>query len=228
MVQYSNWLELFINPLVQVLQATIQFLPKLIGAFLVFLFGIFVGELVKKIVAGFLRKLRLDQFFESTRWKEAFEKADIKTNISDFIGEICKWILIIAFLSASVEVLGFVRFAEFLERVVSWLPNLVIGVVIFVVAVIIADILEKIIKASAKRLGVKLASFLGSALKIVIYVIAVLTILLEWGIGEEIIQPLIMGIIFGLSLAFGLAFGLGGKELAKDLLEEVRKKITEK
>jgi hypothetical protein len=44
----------------------------------------------------------------------------------------------------------------------------------------------------------------------------------------QIVNALIFGLIFTISLALGLAFGLGGKEAAAKLIEEIRKKISEK
>jgi len=209
-------------------QGFLLFLPKLIGAVIVFLVGWFFALAIKKLVTEVLKRINLDRFFEKTGWKEALEKAEIKVTLSEFIGEIFKWVLVIVFLLAAVEILGLTQFAEFLKKIVLWLPNLIVAVAIFAVAIIVADILEKIIKASVKKMEISYAGFFGTLVKGAVYVFSALAILLQLGVTPQIINALIFGLIGTISLALGLAFGLGGKEAAAKLIEEIRKKISEK
>lgn len=224
----QDWSTITLDALQSAWQGTLVFLPKLIGAIIVFLIGWFISVGIGKLVAEILKKLKIDRVFERTGWKEALEKAELKISVCEFIGSIFKWILVIVFLLASVEILGFVQFAEFLKKIVLWLPNLVVAVAIFVVAVIVAEILEKVIKASAKKIEISYIGLLGALVKWAIYIFAGLAILSQLGVTPVIINALIYGLIGTLTLAFGLAFGLGGKDVAAKILEDLRKKISEK
>jgi hypothetical protein len=224
----QDWTIITLEALQNAWQAFLLFLPKLIGAIVVFIVGWFIALGIGRLISEILKKLKLDRIFEKTGWKEALEKAEIKVKVSEFIGEIFKWILVIVFLSASVEILGLPEFADFLKRIIMWLPNLIVSAAIFVVAIIIVDILEKIIKASAKKMKIEYIGVLGALIKVSIYIFAGLAILLQLGVAKEIITALIYGLIATLTLIFGLSFGLGGKEAASQLIEEIKKKITEK
>jgi hypothetical protein len=228
MSMVQNWSLITLEALQSLWQGFLLFLPKLIGALIVFIIGWFVALAVGKLVAEILKRIKLDRFFEKTGWKEAFEKAEIKVTVSEFIGEIFKWILIIVFLLAAVEILGLVQFAEFLKKIVLWLPNVIVAVAIFVVAIIVADVLEKLIKASVKKMEVGYAGFFGALVKGAVYTFATLAILLQLGVTPQIVNALIFGLIGTISLALGLAFGLGGKDAAAKFIEEIRKKISEK
>ena len=216
----------------QALQATWQgflnFIPALIGAILVFVIGWFIAIGVGKLIAGILTRLKFNKLFEKTGWKGAIEKAELKVNPSDFIGAICKWILVIVFLLAAVEILGFVQFANFLRSIIGWLPNLLVATAIFVVAVILADILEKIVRAGVKKIELGYAEFLGAAVRWAIYIFAGLAILLQLGVTPSIINTLVIGFVGMIALALGLAFGLGGKEAAAKLIEKIGEKISER
>jgi hypothetical protein len=224
----QNWSIITLEALQTAWQGFLLFLPKLIGAIIVFIVGWFVSVGIGKLIAEILKRLKLDRFFERTGWKEALEKAELKVTVSEFIGAIFKWILVIVFLLASVEILGLVQFAEFLRRIVWWLPNLIVAVAIFVVATIVAEILEKIIKASVKKMEISYIGFLGTLVKWAIYIFAGLAILLQLGVTPTIINTLIFGLIGTLSLALGLAFGLGGKDAAAKLIEDLKRRISEK
>lgn len=209
-------------------QGFLLFLPKVIGAIVVFIIGWFVAIGIGKLVAEILTRLKFNKIFERAEWTEALRKAEIKVNPSEFIGAICKWILLIIFLLAAVEILGFVQFADVLKKVIVWLPNLIVAVAIFVVAVILADILEKILRVGVKRIEVGYTKLLGTGVKWAIYIFALLAILLQLGVTPTIINTFVIGFVGMITLAVGLAFGLGGKDAAAKLIEDLREKISEK
>ena len=222
----ENWSTVTLRALLGTWESFISFLPKMVGSLVIFLIGWFVSVGFGKLVSEVLKKLKFDKIFERAGWKEAFEKAEVKVRPSEFMGGICKWILVIVFLLASVEILGFTQLANFVSSIVAWLPNLIVAVIIFVVAVILTDIIEKLIKASVKKMDIGYAGFIGTAAKFSIYVFAILAILSQLGITPAIVQTLVTGFVGMISLAFGLAFGLGGKEAASDLIEELKKKLS--
>jgi len=224
----QNWSIITLQALQNVWQVFLNFIPNLIGAIIIFVIGWFISIGIGKLVAEVLNRLKFNKIFERTNWKEALEKAEIKVNPSEFVGAICKWIFVIVFLLASVEILGFVQFAAFLRSVISWLPNLLVAVAIFVVAVILADILEKIVKASVKKIEIGYTDFLGTLIRWAIYIFATLAILLQLGITPTIINTLVIGFVGMIALAFGLAFGLGGKDVAARLIQDLLEKISKK
>jgi len=224
----QDWSIITLEALQIAWKGFLLFLPRLIGAIVVLVIGWFLAIGLGRLVAEILKQLRFNKIFERAGWKEALQKAELKVNPSEFIGAICKWILVIVFLLASVEILGFVQFADFLKRVVTWLPNLIVASAIFVVTVILTDILEKVIKASVKRMGVDYAGFLGVAIRWAIYIFAGMAILLQLGVTPTIIDTLIKGFVGMITLSLGLAFGLGGKDAASKFISDIKEKISER
>jgi len=223
-----DWGTVTLQALQSAWQGFLNFIPVLIGAIIVFVIGWFIALGVGKLIAEILARLKFNKLFEKTGWKEALTRAELKVDPSDFIGAICKWILVIVFLLAAVEILGFVQFADFLRSVIGWLPNLVVAIAIFVVAIILADILEKVVRAGVKKLELGYAEFLGAVVRWAIYIFAGLAILLQLGITPTIINTLVIGFVGMTALALGLAFGLGGKEAAAKLIEKIGEKISER
>lgn len=206
-------------------QSVLFFIPNLLGAFLVFILGWFIASAIGKLIVKTLERLKFNKLFERGGWKETLEKADVKVNVSEFIGAIVKWIFVIIFLLAAVEILGLTQFAGFLESVINWLPNLLVAAVIFVVAVIIADIIEKIVRAWVEQMRIGYASAIGTFVRWSIWLFAILAILLQLGIAPALIQTLFNGFIAMLVISGGLAFGLGGKDIAAEILQDVRNKF---
>jgi len=223
----QDWSTITLQSLQGLWQGFIRFIPKLVGAIIVFVIGWFIAVWVGRLVAQILRKLKVDRIFEKTKWDEAMAKAEFKMKMSDFIGGIVKWVLIIVFLLAAVEILGLAQFASFLRAIVAWLPNLVIAAAIFVVAVIIADIAEKLVRAIIGKMNVKYVSLVGSVVRWAIWIFAILAILAQLGVAAEIVQVLITGFVALIVISCSLAFGLGGRDLARDFLQGLQNKFRE-
>lgn len=225
----ETWTEITLAALQELWMGFILFIPRLIGTTVIFLIGWFLANIIGRVISEILRRIKFNSIFERAGWQDTLEKAEIKTKPSEFIGAIGKWIVAIVFLVSAIKIL----FAdhhfrlEFLDKIVNWLPNLIVAVVIFVIASIVADILGKIIQASVRRTGLGYARMLGMGTRWAIYILAGLMILRQLGVTPTIIDIIVMGLVGSFMLAFGLAFGLGGKEVASKILEDLRKEITE-
>ena len=221
----TNWLDTTIAALKNLWIGFIDFIPSLIGALIVFIVGWIIALAIGKLVAEVLKRVRFNQIFEKGGWKAALEKADIKVDASAFIGAIIKWVLLIAFLIAAVQILGLTQLKDFFVDVLNYLPNVVVAAFILVVAVIIADILEKVVRAAVEGVKVGYGQLVGGIIKWSIWVFAILAILLQLGIAEDLVKLIIQGIIALIVIAGGLAFGLGGKDVAAEILQGLREKL---
>jgi len=223
----TNWLDTTVMALKNLWLGFIEFIPSLIGALVVFIIGWIVALAFGKLVAEVLKKVRFNQIFEKGGWKGVLGKADIKVDASEFIGSIIKWVLMIVFLAASIEILGFNQLTLFLTAdVLPFLPNVVVAAFIFVVAVIIADVLEKVVRASIEGVKAGYGSVAGVIVKWSILGFAILAILYQLGIGAVFMADLFKGIVAMIVIAVGLAFGLGGKEVAGEIVRDMKNKLS--
>lgn len=220
-----DWYTITTQALQNLWLGFLNFIPALIGAIIVFVIGWFIALGIGRLVSEILVRLRFNKLFEKSDWQEALAKADLKVDPAGFIGAIVKWVLVIVFLLAAVEILGFVQFADLLKRVLGYLDNVIIAALIFVVAVIVADILEKIVVAAVQRIRVGYAHLAGAIVKWAIWIFAILIILHQLGIAPPLIQILFTGLIATLVIGLGLAFGLGGKDVAREVLEDLRRRV---
>ena len=216
----SDWYTITFDALEDLWIGFVDFIPALIGALIIFVIGWFIAMAIGRVVSEILIRIKFNELFERTDWKHALDKAKLSVNPAEFLGAIVKWILVIVFLMAAVEILGLPEFADFLGRVVAYLPNVFVAALFFVVAVIVADIVEKIIVAAVEKMRVGYSHFVGVVVKWAIWVFAILAIFYQLGVVPEMIQTLFTGLIAFIVIAGGLAFGLGGKDVANELLRD--------
>jgi len=223
----QDWYWATYNAVQDLWVSFLYFIPNLVGAVVVFVVGWFIASWAGLGVTKVLNWLKLNQFFVKSQWDEALEKAGIKSDVAGFIGQICRWVLVITFLSASVEVLGLVTFAALLTKVVAWLPNVIVAILMMVVAVILADILEKIVVVSLVKARMKHTHLASLAVKWSIYIFALFAILMQLDVASFLVQTIFTGVIAILVIGCGLALGLGAKDVVKDLLEDLTRKLKD-
>jgi len=201
------------------------FVPALIGAIIVFVIGWFISVGVGRLITEILRKIKFNQIFEKGSWDDVLAKADIKVDVSGFIGAIIKWVLVIVFLLAAVEILGFVQFASFLNRVLAYLPNVIVAALIFVVTVIVVDIVEKVVRVAVESIKIGYGQMISAVVKWSIWIFSIMAILYQLGIVRPFMETLFQGLVAMLVISLGIAFGLGGKEVAAEILQDLKRKL---
>jgi len=222
-----DWADVTIQALQNLWQGFLSFIPVLLGAIIIFVIGWFFAVLIGKIITEILKRLKFNQIFEKGTWKTALEKAEIKVDAAGFIGAIIKWVLVIAVLQIAVGILGWTDFAVLLGKVIDYLPNVIVAALIFVVAVIVADILEKVVVAAAESVRFTYARFAGTIVKWAIWIFAILAILRQLVIAPELVETLFNAIVYGVVAIFVIAFGLGGKDVAAEMLQDLKGKLKE-
>ncbi len=221
--EVGKWYSTTVEGLAGLWRGFLNFIPRLIGAIIVFVVGWIIAVWVGKLVAEVLKRIKFDRIFEKTKWEQAMTKAEVKTKMSGFVGAIVKWVVVIVFLGAAVKILAPVHFGDFINPILGYLPNLVVAAGIFVAAVIIADFAEKLVKVTIGKMSVAYVNLVGSVVRWAVWVLAAVVILSQLGVKgvEGLFQILVGGIVLGLALAFGL----GGRDAAKEALDGIRHKI---
>ena len=222
---FIDWISITQESLEALVASVADFIPRLIGAVVVFVVGWFISVGVGRFVSDILKRVRFNQVFETGSWKQALGKADVKVDPAGFVGAVFKWVLVVVFLLAAVDILEFDEFASFLERILAYLPNVLIAALIFVVAIIIADIVEKVIRAAVERTEVGYGHLVSLIVKWSIWVFAVIAILMQLGVLKDLLLTLFTGLVAMIAIAGGLAFGLGGKEVAGEILQDLKRRM---
>jgi len=221
----QSWFDATRDAFLGLWKAFIAFSPSLIGAVLVFGIGWFISLGIGRVVTEVLKKMNFNKVFDKENWRSAMEKADIRVDPSGFIGAIVKWIFVIVFLLAAVEILGLTGFAGFLSGILAYLPNVLVAALMFVVTVIVVDIVEKVIRAWVESMKLGYGHIISSVIKWAIWIVAIFAILAQLNIATLFTGVILTGLVATMVLIFGLSFGLGGKEVAAEILQDLKKRI---
>ena len=71
----------------------------------------------------------------------------------------------------------------------------------------------------------RLSGLVSVVVKWSIWVFAILAILYQLGIARPFMETIFTGLVATLVISLGLSFGLGGKEVAAELLQDLKRKL---
>lgn len=201
--------------------AIIAFIPRFLSGLIILIIGIIIATFLRQIIREFLKFIKFEAFLKRYRVPNTKEGADWST----IVAEIVRWFVIIVFLIPTAEVWGLGRFVEVLNNLLLFLPNVFIAVLLLLIGFVVSRLVYDLLLASLRGISKDSAKTISMAGRWAVLVFVILVALNQLGIASDLIRILFAGIVALIAIAGGLAFGLGGKDIARDILEHLRKKV---
>lgn len=228
MYDFRGWSQTVLDALTNSLTQFLEFLPKLVGAILIFVIGLLIASLVKAAVMRLLSLAQIEPFAERVGLSKVLRGLNTEISTQEILGEIIRWAIILVFLVPASEVLGLPQLSRLINGLVDYIPNVVVAVIILMVGAVLADILGELVGGASSALGASTANVLAVVSKYTVIIFSVMIALSELRIATDIINTIVMGVVGMIALAGGLAFGLGGRDIAADILGSIKSKLKVK
>lgn len=221
----QSWGEALLMSLQTLWLKIVAFVPELLSALIVLIVGLILAGLLSKLVFELLKLTKVDVLIDKTGITKQFKSYGIKFSLSGLLAGVVKWFIIIAVLIVIADILNIPQITLFLERIVLYIPNVIVAIVILAIGLILGKAVFTLANSSlvAAKIEKHQAHTVATLAKWSLIVFSLLAALTQLNIASELIQILFTGIVVMFALAGGLAFGLGGKEHAAKWLAGMNK-----
>lgn len=200
----------------------VNFIPSLVGGLIVLVIGLVVAALVYRVVLGILKATQAEKYLA----KYGITRVDgHEVEWSEILAEIARWSIIVIFLIPTFSAWGLGAVNTVLNRVVLYIPNVIVAVVLAIVGLVIAKLAFRVAYGAARSLGTHMAHTVALVAQWSIIIFVGFLVLHQLGVAQELLRILFAGLVAMLAIAGGLAFGLGGQGVARSLLESVVEKF---
>lgn len=199
----------------------VGFLPTLLSVLIILFVGWILTSIVQKVVTRFLKLAKLDVLSEKVGIANVLSKGDINYTLSEIIGVIIYWLLMLVVALAAVNALQLNVAAELLHQVVLYIPNVIASVFILVIGIFLANVVANAVRTTAATAGVRQSRSLGQFTQVIIMLFAIIEALNQLKIDTSIIQFVVQAVLAALALGVGLAIGLGCKDIANKYVTQL-------
>lgn len=203
------------QPASEIVSTIFALIPNVLGAIVIIAVGVFIAQLVAKLLENLLAGVGADSLVEKVTGTPAK-----KVVLSKVIASVVKYVLVIIFIVQGINVLELPILTSIGAAIIGYLPAALSAVIILAVGIFAANTAESAIVK-------KFPSAKGGALiaKVAIYVLTAFICLSQLGVATAIVETTFILIIAALCVAVAIAFGVGGRTFAANTLEKLEKKI---
>lgn len=214
------------EPLRDMIARVAHFVPTLLLALAILVVGYVLAHAIERLLTKVLRMIEFDKVMDKMGLVRILKVGEVKQKPSDLIGLLTYCVLIITTLIMAVKVFGLTSVSGMLDSVLSFIPNVISGVLVLTIGMLIAKAVSVIVYVVAKNADMPLADTISRLCKYVIMVFVAIMFFKEIGfvaLFEGHYAIFIGGIVFAIALAFGLA----GKDIASRYLDVLNIKRSE-
>lgn len=209
-----DWQTTVVQPMETMWNNVMGFLPTLVSVILILIVGWLIASLAQKVITRFLKLARLDSVAEKIGIANILTKGDINYTLSEILGVLIYWLLMLVVFLMAVNALQLTVAAELLNQVILYVPNVIASVFILVLGIFFASILASAVRTTAANAGISQARSLAQFTQVIIVLFTIMESLSQLKIDTSILQLLIKAALFAVALGVGLAIGLGCKDMA--------------
>ena len=131
---------------ISILTSIISYIPTLLAALIVFVIGLVLANWLKLLVIKLTNLLRLSDLLGKGGAKQFLANADVTQKVEIVIGQLVRYIVILIFAVAAINLLGLNTVTQVLNGLLSYIPNILAAVFILGAGVVLAGFLEKVVK----------------------------------------------------------------------------------
>ncbi|TAK50840.1 MAG: hypothetical protein EPO24_16335 [Bacteroidetes bacterium] len=195
-----------------------EFLPKLLGALIILVIGWLIAKVTQVGVTKFLKAMKIDFVSEKAGVDHFLVQGGVKQTAVDILGMLVYWTLMLIVILIALNSMGLQTASELLNRIILYIPNVIVAVVVLVMGLFFARFLQASVTTYFSNAGIKNASTLGTIAQYAVIVFVVSIALEQLSIGKELVVSAFQIAFGAICLALALAFGLGGKHWAAGIM----------
>lgn len=194
----------------------IDYAPQLIGAVALLIIGWIVAHFLRlsarKIVEGF------DSLFKKASKDDSGKEDRIKHSYTLIVSQVVFWAVLLFFIAAISNLLGWKMFSGWMDNIVSFLPSLISGLLIILIGYLASNAVHFGIVTTGKNAEIPHAELLARTAQIAILFSCAIIGVEQIGLNVSFLTNFIM-VVFGILLAgAALAFSFGAQTMVANIL----------
>ena len=200
------------------------FLPTALAAILIVVLGLVGARMAKVFVARLLKIVRFDRLAERSGLESFFAAGDYPITLSGVVAGVVYWIIILMAITAAADFLRLKIISDLFERVVLYLPNVIVAVMILILGVLFSRIINRFVFGALKKFNMDNALAIGIICEYVVQVFVWFIALEQLQVNTDLLMIAFAIAFGGVCLAAAIAFGLAGRDAAARLINRASEK----
>ncbi len=218
MNEISTWTEVFFHSFQSFGQKLLGTIPGILGAIIILLLGWLFAKFVAKGVARLLKLIKFDMLADKIKATDFLKKANVESSPSEVIGVFVYWILLLLVIISASDALGWTAVSGEVSKLLSLLPNVLVGIVFFIIGYYIASFVRDVIRGAASSMNIGAGKLISSFVFYLLLILITLTALNQAGVDTSIITGNLMLILGAILGAAAISYGFASRDVLSNIL----------
>lgn len=214
-------LDVFVASLTSFWTQLASFIPQLLAALLLLFVGWILANLARTGVIKLLDLLRFDNLADRTGIEAFLKQGHVDISLGRLIANLVYWVIIFIVIVTVANSLGLHLVAELFNKIVLYIPNVIVAILVLVFGILIARIINRLVFAYLNNIGVQGALTISTLSEYAMIIFVVFVALEQLEIGTTLLTAAFQIGFGAIGLALALAFGLGGREWAAGVIKRM-------
>ncbi len=211
-----SWLDDLGDGLLTALGDAVSWLPALGGALLILIAGWLLGRLVRIAVKRLSENI--NRLMERLFRKGALASIRLSPAAITALGGASFWIIMFLALALAARVSGLTVIAEWLDQLVVYLPNFIVGIAIIVVGYFASLFVGEQAASTARIAKAGQSALIGTVAQAAVFIAALIIGLDQVGVDVTFLVALFAVTIGAIAVGFSVAFALGAQNHVGNLI----------
>lgn len=220
-MELDTWSQSFVAAMTTLWTKIASFIPDLIAALLIVLLGLVVAKVTDTLLSKGFAKIGLDRLMSGAGVAKLLGRAGIAAPVSQVIGKIAYWFIVLTFVISAAETLGLARVSSTLDAFALYLPKVFGAALILLAGLLLSHIVNGIVRGAAESIGVDYAQGLGRFAQGLLVIITVSLAIGQLQIETALLNTVIAIVLVSFGAAAALALGLGSREVVGQIIAGV-------
>lgn len=192
----------------------VAFLPHLLSAVIILVVGYVLSRLAGSLARRLLARVRFDGYIAHRLHPRASAPG---RPASTTVGSAVFWLGMLVTLSVTTRALQLASLSAGIDRILSYVPRVIVAAVIVGVAIAVANVLADLI-------GGVTSTWLARGARLAIIALSVFMALDELGIARNIVMTAFAAVVGAAAVAAAVAFGIGNIDFARDFTRRLERR----
>lgn len=217
----SNWQNLVVRPLEDMLFEVMSFIPNLLKVILIFLAGWFVAKFFKFLLTKFFARINFDSLVEKIGVSAIFKADNGKASPGKIVSSAIYWLIIFVVVIMAFNQLKMYKTSYLLEDVISYVVTILKVSIILILGMFLSMGCSRVILLIAKKVNTPRPEIQASIVRTGIIIFTFIICLVRLGLPQEILLTIVGVGFVTICLTFIVAFGVGGQVWAAKFLDKI-------
>ncbi len=193
-------------------------LPRVIGAFILFIIGYFIAKFVAKLVRKVLENIKADELANKLNEIDIIDKSNMKIVPSQLLSKVTYWILMLVTIVAASDFLNMEVVSQQIGKFIDYIPKLIVAVIVLFIGLMLANALKTIVQTACDSLGIPSSKLISNFVFYFILINVVVSALGQADIETDFISDNLSMILGGIVLTFALGYGFASRDIMANVL----------